>query len=63
MLASNYNGNSTLRYDHGSDHRIMSSQPSTEPVSYSDAPFMYAYRPVVTEENNIYYNELYAQND
>lgn len=63
MLASNYNGNSTLRYDHGSDHRIMSSQPSTEPVSYNDAPFMYAYRPVVTEENNIYYNELYAQND
>ena len=63
MLASNYNGNSTLRYDHGSDHRIMSSQPSTEPVSYNDAPFMYAYRPVVTEENNIYYHELYAQND
>ena len=59
MLASNYNGNSTLRYDHGSDHRIMSSQPSTEPVSYSDAPFMYAYRPVATEENNIYYEELY----
>ena len=63
MLASNYNGNSTLRYDHGSDHRIMSSQPSTEPVSYSDAPFMYAYRPVVTEENNIYYNDLYAPKD
>ena len=59
MLASNYNGNSTLRYDHGSDNRIMSSQPSTEPVSYSDAPFMYAYRPVATEENNIYYEELY----
>ena len=59
MLASNYNGNSTLRYDHGSDHRIMSSQPSTEPVSYNDAPFMYAYRPVVTAENNIYYEELY----
>ena len=37
-----------------------SSQPSTEPVSYSDAPFMYAYRPVATEENNIYYNEYYA---
>ena len=60
MLASNYNGNSTLRYDHGSDHRIMSSQPSTEPVSYSDAPFMYAYRPVATEENNIYYDKYYA---
>ena len=63
MLASNYNGSSTLRYDHGSDHRIMSSQPSTEPVSYSDAPFMYAYRPVATAENNIYYQDLYAENN
>jgi hypothetical protein len=59
MLASDYNGGSTLRYDHGSDSRIMSNQPSTEPVSYGDAPFMYAYRPVATEENNIYYNEYY----
>jgi hypothetical protein len=59
MLASDYNGDSTLRYDHGSDSRIMSHQPSTEPVSYSDAPFMYAYRPVLTESNNIYYHDLY----
>ena len=57
MLASDYKGNSTLRYDHGSDSRIMSNQPSTEPVTYPDAPFMYAYRPVVTEENNIYYED------
>ena len=61
MLASNYNGNSTLRYDHGSDSRIMSHQPSTEPVSYGDAPFMYAYRPIATEENNIFYSEQYAE--
>ena len=57
MLASDYKGNSTLRYDHGSDSRIISNQPSTEPVTYPDAPFMYAYRPVVTEENNIYYED------
>lgn len=61
MLASDYNGNSTLRYDHGSDHRIMSHQPTTEPVTYSDAPFMYAYRPVATAENNIYYDTMYAK--
>ena len=60
MLASDYNGNGTLRYDHGSDSRIMSSQPSTEPVSYGDAPFMYAYRPVATEENNMHYEDRYA---
>lgn len=61
MLASDYNGNSTLRYDHGSDHRIMSPQPSTEPVTYSDAPFMYAYRPVATAKNNIHYDSTYAE--
>jgi hypothetical protein len=61
MLASNYNGSSTLRYDHGSDHRIMTPQPSTEPVTYSDAPFMYAYRPVATAKNNIYYDSTYAE--
>ena len=60
MLASDYKGNSTLRYDHGSDSRIMSNQPSTEPVTYPDAPFMYAYRPVATAENNIFYNDRYA---
>ena len=60
MLASVYKGNSTLRYDHGSDHRIMSLQPTTEPVTYADAPFMYAYRPVATEENNSFYSEWYA---
>ena len=62
MLASDYKDGSALRYDHGSDTRIMNKkQPTKEPISYGDAPFMYAYRPVVTEENNIYYHDLYAQ--
>ena len=62
MLASDYKDGSALRYDHGSDSRIMNKkQPTKEPISYGDAPFMYAYRPVVTEENNIYYHDLYAQ--
>ena len=63
MVASTVSRGNALRYDHGSDSRIMSNQPTSEPVSYGDAPFMYAYRPVVTEENNIYYNELYANAD
>jgi hypothetical protein len=49
-----------LRYDHGSDSRIMSRQPTNEPVSYDNAPFLFAYRPVATEENNVYYNDRYA---
>ena len=57
MLASDVKNGSALRYDHGSDSRIMSTQPTTEPISYGDAPFMYAYRPVATEENNIYYED------
>ena len=57
MLASEVKNGTALRYDHGSDSRIMSNQPTSEPVSYREAPFMYAYRPVVTQENNIYYNE------
>ena len=60
MLASACNDDGTARrYDHGSDTRIMSHQPSTEPLSYGDAPFMYAYRPVATAENNIYFSVLY----
>ena len=60
MLAEDAVNGQALRYDHGSDHRIMSNQPTKEPVSYGDAPFMFAYRPVVTAENNIFYEELYA---
>ncbi len=64
MLASDYKDGSALRYDHGSDTRIMNKkQPTKEPISYGDAPFIFAYRPVVTEENNIYYNDLYADQD
>ena len=57
MLASDVKNGSAQRYDHGSDTRIMSTQPTTEPISYGDAPFMYAYRPVATAENNIYYED------
>jgi hypothetical protein len=63
MLAEDEEGGHALRYDHGSDSRIMSKQPTNEPVSYGDAPFLFAYRPVATEENNIYYNDLYADQD
>ena len=59
MLAEDEEGGTALRYDHGSDNRIMSRQPTDEPVSYGNAPFLFAYRPVATEENNIYYEELY----
>ena len=61
MLAEDESGGTALRYDHGSDSRIMSKQPTDEPVSYGNAPFLFAYRPVATEENNIYYNDLYAE--
>jgi hypothetical protein len=60
MLAEDESGGTALRYDHGSDSRIMSKQPTDEPVSYGNAPFLFAYRPVATEENNIYYSEYYA---
>ena len=60
MLAEDEEGGAALRYDHGSDNRIMSKQPTDEPVSYGNAPFLFAYRPVATEENNIYFNDLYA---
>ena len=60
MLAEDEEGGHALRYDHGSDSRIMSKQPTYEPVSYDNARFLFAYRPIVTEENNIYYNDLYA---
>lgn len=57
MVASYVSSGKSLRYDHGSDSRIMNKkQPTSEPISYGDAPFMYAYRPVVTEKNNIYYD-------
>lgn len=59
MLAEDESGGMALRYDHGSDSRIMSKQPTNEPVSYDNAPFIFAYRPVVTEENNIYYGDMY----
>ncbi len=61
MLASDYDGDGTLRYDHGSDTRIMSRQPSTEPVHKGDAAFLFAYRPVATKENNIRFNDRYAE--
>ncbi len=54
MLASEVKYGMALRYDHGSDRRIVSQQPFHEPVSYDDAPFAYAYRPVATKLNNIY---------
>jgi hypothetical protein len=47
MLASDVDRNGkALRYDHGSDTRINSKQPTKEPVSYAEAPFICAYRPV-----------------
>ncbi len=61
MLASDVRSGRALRYDHGSTNRIMSAQPTDEPISYGDAPFIFAYRPVVTAENNIYYQEIYAE--
>ncbi len=61
MLAEDAVNGQALRYDHGSDHRIMSNQPTKEPVSYGDAPFLFAYRPVATEENNVFYETLYAE--
>lgn len=61
MLAADPVKGYALRYDHGSDSRIMSTQPTKEPISYPDAPFLFAYRPVVTEENNIYYQDVYAK--
>lgn len=60
MLAEDEEGGHALRYDHGSDSRIMSKQPTNEPICYGDAPFLFAYRPVVTETNNVFYNDLYA---
>ena len=63
MLASDAENGQALRYDHGSNNRIMSKQPTAEPVSYNDAPFLFAYRPVVTEENNMYYGDIYDENN
>ena len=63
MVASEVKNGTALRYDHGSDSRIMSDQPTSEPISYGDAPFMYAYRPVVTEKNNIYFGEYADENN
>jgi hypothetical protein len=60
MLAEDESGGMALRYDHGSDTRIMSKQPTNEPVSYDNARFLFAYRPVATAENNIFYNDRYA---
>jgi hypothetical protein len=60
MLAEDESGGMALRYDHGSDTRIMSKQPTNEPVSYGNAPFLFAYRPVATEKNNVHYQDRYA---
>ena len=57
ILASDAKGGTALRYDHGSNSRIMSDQPTDEPISYGNAPFLFAYRPVVTEKNNIYFSD------
>ena len=54
MLASEVNNGMALRYDHGSDRRIVSRQPTLEPVSYDDAPFAFAYRPIAGKSNNVY---------
>ena len=59
ILATDVENGQALRYDHGSNTRIMNKkQPTKEPISYGDAPFMYAYRPVITQENNIYYQQM-----
>ena len=63
MLAEDAEGGHALRYDHGSDSRIMSKQPTDEPISYGDAPFIFAYRPIVTEENNIFYEKIFDVNN
>ena len=60
MLGSDADGGHALRYDHGSNSRIMADQPTDEPISYGSAPFLFAYRPVVTEDNNIYH-DAYAE--
>lgn len=60
MMASDAEDGHSQRYDHGSDSRIMSKQPTNEPISYGNAPFLFAYRPVATETNNVYYNDLYT---
>ena len=54
MLASDVGKNGyALRYDHGSDTRINSKQPTSEPVSRPEAPFICAYRPSANEKNNV----------
>ena len=63
ILAGDEEGGRALRYDHGSNSRIMSNQPTDEPISYGDAPFLFAYRPVATEKNNIFYDEIYDKNN
>ena len=45
ISAGTYGAN-TYRYDAGSIARLQSTQPSYEPLSYSDMPFRFAYRPV-----------------
>ena len=46
MLASDVDkSGNALRYDHGSDTRINSKQPTKEPVNRVEAPFICAYRP------------------
>ena len=38
----------------------MADQPTHEPISYGSAPFLFAYRPVVMEDNNICH-DAYAE--
>ena len=54
MLASEVKDGIALRYDHGSDFRIGSDQPMREALSTDFAPFLYAYRPIAGNSNNIY---------
>lgn len=45
IAASAYNGGYSYRYDGGSQSRLQSVQPSHEPLSYTNTPFRFAYRP------------------
>ncbi len=45
ISAGTYGAN-TYRYDAGSITRLQSTQPSYEPLSYTNTPFRFAYRPV-----------------
>ena len=46
LYAGHDSGNNHFRYDCGSDHRIQTEQPFSEPINN----FMFAYRPIPIEE-------------